>query len=243
MTNKAHGLLFDCGVITYNIFFLGAGAETVENPSDRTAGVLLMVAIITQVTGALLKMGPLQQRLAESRQHHSARSKERFLDCMSFLHFLLFLIIATMSLFGLLGPYYSGTAARQTWEAISVLGAAIIGGVTTYVVRRAASGSRQNPNARYWLPAIEYAADLLLLVSVSIIARFFWDTWHQLIEPATGAGLSVAGLITLAGSLMIFVFFYVPSRFLFLAEDYPYPGTWFRLSLAMLPLAWRVVVG
>ena len=44
-------------------------------------------------------------------------------------------------------------------------------------------------------------------------------------------------LVLVAAVSALFVVFYVPSRLLFLAEDYKYPATWIRLWLvAMLPL-------
>jgi hypothetical protein len=78
---------------------------------------------------------------------------------------------------------------------------------------------------------------------VSIVTRFFWETWYLEIEPSRGIGISLRAIVLLVSLSLLFVVFYMPSRYLFLVEDYRYVRTWVRMWIAMLPLAWLVLVG
>jgi hypothetical protein len=78
---------------------------------------------------------------------------------------------------------------------------------------------------------------------VSIITRFFWETWYLEIEPSRGIGFSSRGIVLLVSLSLLFIVFYIPSRYLFLVEDYRYARTWVRMWVAMLPLVWLVLVG
>ncbi len=91
--------------------------------------------------------------------------------------------------------------------------------------------------------AQEALADGLLWISVSIITRFFWESWYIEIETSRGIGFSQRGIVLLVSLSLLFVVFYIPSRYLFLVEDYRYGRTWVRMWVAMLPLAWLVLVG
>jgi hypothetical protein len=89
----------------------------------------------------------------------------------------------------------------------------------------------------------ETLADGLLLISVSIITRFFWESWYLELEPSRGIGFTSRAIVLLVALSLLFVVFYLPSRYLFLVEDYRYGRTWIRMWVAMLPIAWLVLVG
>jgi hypothetical protein len=59
-----------------------------------------------------------------------------------------------------------------------------------------------------------------------------------MIEPSRGIGLGGRGSVVLCGMSLLFVFFYLPGRFLFFVEDARPPLTWVQSWLAMLPVVW-----
>jgi hypothetical protein len=120
----------------------------------------------------------------------------------------------------------------------------LIGGLLTYFVWRAGKRPDKVPTKVINYPiAQEALADGLLWISVSIITRFFWETWYLEIEPSRGIGISLRAVVLLVSLSLLFIVFYIPSRYLFLVEDYRYGKTWVRMWVAMLPLAWLVLVG
>ena len=160
-----------------------------------------------------------------------------------FLHFILFTVTAGMA-FGFLGIVDLNSTAGDTglelWPAIAML----IAGITTYAVWRAGKRSTRETRERVLLPGAEYGADVLLSLSVSIITGFFWDTVvFGSVDSVHGIGFGVRGMVLLISLSLLFVVFYLPSRYLFLVEDSRYAGTWARTWVVMLPLAWRVLVG
>jgi hypothetical protein len=41
----------------------------------------------------------------------------------------------------------------------------------------------------------------------------------------------------------VILLFYLPPRLLFLVEDYKYPATWISMTLAVAPVAYRLIIG
>jgi len=80
-------------------------------------------------------------------------------------------------------------------------------------------------------------------VSVSLVTRIFWDGLVWLIEPASGIGMSGRGITLLVAVTFLYMFFYLPGRYLFLVEDYHSVLTWIQVWLAMLPVVWLVIFG
>jgi hypothetical protein len=164
------------------------------------------------------------------------------MDALLFFHFILFSVICLMSmgLLGIVDMVDRSSSGDDLWVVVSLIIAALL----TYMVRRAGKRPEKAPTKIIKYPFIQEAlADGLLLISVSIVTRFFWETWYLELEPSRGIGISSRSIVLLVALSLLFVVFYLPSRYLFLVEDYRYGRTWIRMWVAMLPLAWLVLVG
>jgi hypothetical protein len=225
-----------------NIVFTVSILDLNETIPDRTIGILLGVAVTSQLLGAVLKTGPLHYRLSGISPRQKADVLDKFMSVLLFWHFILFTIISLMSmgLLGIVDFVDRSSSGDDLWVGVSLL----IAGLLTYFVWRAGKRPDKIPTKMIKYPiAQEALADGLLWISVSIITRFFWDTWYLEIEPTRGIGFSSKGIVLLVALSLLFVVFYIPSRYLFLVEDYRYVRTWARMWVAMLPLVWIVLVG
>ena len=239
---KVRGFIFDLAILGGNIVFTVSILDRSQDLPDRTIGILLGVAVITQLLGAVLKTNPLKYRLSGSPPRATADIFDKFMDVLLFFHFILFTIISLMTL-GLLeiaDLVDRSSSGDDIWVIVSIL----IAGILTYFVWRAGKRPEEVPTKNIKYPFVqESLADGLLWISVSIITRFFWETWYLEIEPTRGIGISLRAIVLLVALSLLFVVFYMPSRYLFLVEDYRYIRTWLRMWVAMLPLAWLVLVG
>jgi hypothetical protein len=159
-----------------------------------------------------------------------------------FFHFILFTIIClmTLSLLGVVDLGDRSSSGDDLWVGVSLL----IAGLLTYTVWRAGKRPEKAPTKMIKYPiAQEALADGLLWISVSIVTRFFWETWYLEIEPSRGIGISLRAIVLLVSLSLLFVVFYMPSRYLFLVEDYRYGKTWVWMWVAMLPLVWLILIG
>jgi hypothetical protein len=234
--DRIHGLIFDGAFFLGNVVWLGSYGNNVDNLPDKTIGLILGIAIITQFLGAWLKQGSLGQRLQQTPKGQGVL--DGWMNLLIFLHFILFTVIALMC-FMLLRQ-----EDNSTQEDYWVLVAALIAGITSYMVWRAGKGNDTKGHKERGLGLTEYVADGLLWVSISIITRFFWDTWYVELTPSRGIGLSGNGIILILGLSILFVVFFLPGRYLYLIEDYRFPGTWLRMWLVgMAPLIWFIIVG
>ena len=237
--NAMHGFFFDLAVLAGNILFSVSILDLSEDLPDRTIGILLGVAVFTQLLGTVLKTKPLRYRLSDTPARSSTDILDKFMDALLFFYFILFSVISLMAL-GLLGMADNSTSGDDLW----VVAALIIAGLLTFLVRRAGKRPDEAQTKMIKYPFIQEAlADGLLLISVSIVTRFFWETWYIELETSRGIGLSSRSIVLLTALSLLFVVFYLPSRYLFLVEDYRYARTWVRMWVAMLPLAWLVLVG
>ena len=191
--DRVRGFIFDLAVFAGNIVFTVSILDRSENLSDRNIGILLNVAVITQLLGAVLKTNPLKYRLSGTSPRHAADMLDKFMGALLFFHFILFSVICLMSL-GLLGIVDlvdRSSSGEDIWVGVSLL----IAGLLTYTVGRAGKRPRREPTKMITHPiAQEALADGLLWISVSIITRFFWETWYLEIEPSRGIGFSSRGL-------------------------------------------------
>lgn len=237
-----HGFIFDLAVLAGNIVFVLSILDRTENLADRTIGLLMGLAVITQLLGAVLKSNPLKHRLYENSSGSSAGIMDIFMDVLLFFHFILFSVICLMSmaLLGIVDLVDRSTSGDDIWVVISL----IIAGLLTYTVWRAGKRPSKAPIKPIKYPFIQEAlADGLLLISVSIITRFFWESWYPELEPSRGIGFTLPAIVLLVALSLLFIVFYLPSRYLFLVEDFRYGRTWLRMWVAMLPIAWLVLVG
>lgn len=240
--HRVRGFVFDLAVLAGNIIFTFSILERSDDFPDRDIGFLLLAAMITQFLGAVLKSRPLQFRLSGRSPRKTDDLLDKFMGVLLFFHFILFTIICLMTL-GLLGVVDLGdrsSSGDDLWVGVSIL----IAGLLTYTVWRAGKRPEKAPTKMIKYPiAQEALADGLLWISVSIVTRFFWETWYLEIEPSRGIGISLRAIVLLVSLSLLFVVFYMPSRYLFLVEDYRYGKTWVWMWVAMLPLVWIVLVG
>jgi hypothetical protein len=241
--HRFHGLVFDGLAFAGSILFATTLPLNGEELSEKTAGWLLSLAILFQLLGAIAKSGPLQRRLSQDTPASSMGCSDRMMKILLFWHFILFMVTAAMA-FGYLGIVdlnnTGSDPGSEYWPAIAML----IAAVTTFAVWRAGRRPAQKTQERFAQPGIEYGADVLLSLSVSIMTYFFWDVVILgSVDSARGIGFGARGLVLVFSLSLLFVVFYLPSRYLFLIEDARYASTWARVWLVMLPLAWRVMIG
>jgi magnesium-transporting ATPase (P-type) len=241
-SDRVRGFIFNLAVLAGNIIFALTILDRSENLSDRNIGFLLLAAMTTQLLGAVLKTGPLHFRLSRKSPRQSDDLLDKFMGVLLFLHFILFTIVCLMSLalLGIVDLVDRSSSGDDIWVGVSLL----IAGLLTYAVWRAGNRPEKAPTKMIKYPiAQEALADGLLWISVSIVTRFFWELWYLEIEPSRGMGFSLMGLVLLVALSLLFVVFYIPSRYLFLVEDYRYGRTWVWMWVAMLPLAWLILIG
>jgi magnesium-transporting ATPase (P-type) len=240
--DRVRGFVFDLAVLAGNIIFTFSILERSDDFPDRDIGFLLLAAMITQFLGAVLKSRPLQFRLSGRSPRKTDDLLDKFMGVLLFFHFILFTIIClmTLSLLGVVDLGDRSSSGDDLWVGVSLL----IAGLLTYTVWRAGKRPEKAPTKMIKYPiAQEALADGLLWISVSIVTRFFWETWYLEIEPSRGIGISLRAIVLLVSLSLLFVVFYMPSRYLFLVEDYRYVRTWVRMWVAMLPLVWLVLIG
>jgi hypothetical protein len=240
--DRVRGFVFDLAVLAGNIIFTFSILERSDDFPDRDIGFLLLAAMITQFLGAVLKSRPLQHRLSGRSPRKTDDLLDKFMGVLLFFHFILFTIIClmTLSLLGVVDLGDRSSSGDDLWVGVSLL----IAGLLTYTVWRAGKRPEKAPTKMIKYPiAQEALADGLLWISVSIVTRFFWETWYLEIEPSRGIGISLRAIVLLVSLSLLFVVFYMPSRYLFLVEDYRYGKTWVWMWVAMLPLVWLILIG
>ena len=240
--HRVRGFVFDLAVFGGNILFSFSILDQSENLSDRNIGYLLSAALIAQFLGAVLKARPLQYRLSGQSPRKTVDVFDKFMGVLLFFHFILFTVVCLMSmaLLGIVDLVDRSSSGDDLWVGISIL----IAGLLTYTVWRAGKRPGDTPTKSIRFPNVQEAlADGLLWVSVSIVTRFFWETWYLEVEPSKGMGFSLLALVLIIALSLLFVVFYLPSRYLFLVEDYRYIRTWVRMWVAILPLIWLILIG
>jgi hypothetical protein len=203
---------------------------------DRVIGLWLAGGLLAQILGALFKAPALRHRLFQRRQ-----APGKGFTLLWWVHFLFFTFLATFSL-GLLGWDFPKTDEITGPYMLWGITVFTIGGITTLAVRWAGKPgeeARPRPPAR---PGFEYLGDFLLFVSVLILTRVIWDPMAALFTPPE-IGVPMRVVLLVCG-LVLFVFFYLPPRLLFLVEDGHYGRTWAQITgIALAPLLWHVFFG
>ena len=221
-TNQIHGALFDLGV-----FLGGWGLLTIDLAAlpDGWLGGLLLTAVFCQIAGATLKGRSLPARLPPLPSGLFAR----FMQLLLLLHFILFTVMSLLGV-ALIGWYQPDAPGEGWWIALSF----ILGGLATGLVYGA---GRPSPTDEQPVNSpTEFAADGLLWLSVLITTALMWDTLFTDLGAGQGAGFTTRGVVLALALSALFIVFYLPSRYLFLVEDYRHPSTWLRLWVVMLPL-------
>jgi hypothetical protein len=234
------GLLFDLAVFVVNVFLIRLLTRHIgrllsqtflsDDPqSSRTLLIIISAAFTAQLIGAWLKRRPLQARLLA--QHDSDESP---LGCLIILHFALTLVTSA-GIVALLLPKASGGSTVLVF---------FLSMIPTALVWRAMMPYKKPPEPDWRNShASEVVADLCLFAYM-LVNLAVWNTVTSGSNVrATGVGdvLSRAlGFILLSPVILLF---YLPPRLLFLVEDYKYPATWISMTLAVAPVAYRLIIG
>ncbi len=237
-----HGLIFDGAAFLGNVALFGFVPRLGDDVDESIAGLLVLSAVMTQIAGAWWKKGFLIRRLVHKAPLPSKGLGRGLMDILLFLHFLLFSVMTTFA-FALLGIYdISGSAGfykGNVWMLIAFL----VGGFATFLVKTAEPNKKVGVGAKNRPARLEFGADALLWISVSLVTRIFWAGLVALIEPARGIGINGRGIVLLIAVFFLYLFFYLPSRYLFLLEDCRSARTWVQVGIAMLPVVGLVIIG
>jgi hypothetical protein len=234
------GLLFDLAVFVVNVFLIRLLTRHIgrllsltflsDDPqASRTLLIIVSAAFAAQLIGACLKRRPLQARLLA--QHDSGESP---FGCLIILHFALTLV-TSCGIVALLLPNSSG--------GISVV-VFFLGMIPTALVWRAMTPYKKPPEPD-WRNShgAEVVADLCLFAYM-LVNLAVWNTLTSgSAARATGVGdvfSRALGFVLLSPVILLF---YLPPRLLFLVEDYKYPATWMSMTLAVAPVAYRLIIG
>jgi hypothetical protein len=237
---NCRGLIFDLTVFVFNVFLVrlltrhvGRLLSLTYLSDDPQAGRKLLYIILgvlaAQLVGAYFKRRPLQARLLA--RHQSGAS---FLGCLLILHFALTLVTSAAVIALLLPNASGGTTVLVFFFSM----------IPTALVWRAMTPYKKPPepdwrNSR----GAEIVADLCLFAYM-LVNLAVWNTvtsGHN--APATGVGDVLSRALGFVLVSPVILLFYLPPRLLFLVEDYRYPATWISMTLAVAPVAYRLIFG
>jgi hypothetical protein len=234
------GLIFDLLVFVCNVFLVRLLTRHIgrllsqtflaDDPqATRTLLYVISAAFAAQLIGACLKRRPLQARLLA--QHESAGSP---LSCLIILHFALTLVTSA-GIVALLPSGSSGGVAVLVFF-LSLIPTALVWRAMTPYKKPPAPDWRNSHGA-------EIVADLCLFAYM-LVNLAIWNT------VTAGSNVRAAGVGDVLSRALGFILvspvillFYLPPRLLFLVEDYKYPATWISMTLAILPVAYRLIIG
>lgn len=235
------GLLFDLAVFLLNVFLVRLLTRHIgrllsqtflaDDPqAARTFLIVVSAASAAQIIGAALKRRPLQARLLARGEGGVSGP----LGCFIILHFALTLITAAC-IMALVSSKSSG--------GLTVL-VMILSMIPTALVWRALTPYKKPPEPDWRNShAVETFADLCLFAYM-LINLAVWNT------VTSGSNVRAEGLGDILSRALGFVLmspvlllFYIPPRLLFLVEDYKYPATWISMTLAVAPVAYRLIIG
>jgi hypothetical protein len=234
------GLLFDLAVFVVNVFLVRLLTRHIgrllsltflsDDPqASRSLLIIISAALAAQLVGAYLKRRPLQARLLA--QHDSGDSP---LGCLIILHFALTLV-TSVGIVALLMSHAAG--------GVTVL-IFFLSMIPTALVWRAITPYKKPPETD-WRNShtVEIVADLCLFAYM-LVNLAVWNTVTAGSNVrATGVGdlfSRALGFVLLSPVILLF---YLPPRLLFLVEDYKYPATWISMTLAVAPVAYRMIIG
>ncbi|HEX3557645.1 MAG TPA: hypothetical protein VHU19_00465 [Pyrinomonadaceae bacterium] len=234
------GLIFDLAVIAVNIFLVRLLTRHIgrllilsflndDVQAAHTFLYIILAALAAQLVGAALKRRPLQARLLARHEGDAGP-----FGCLMILHLCLMLVTGC-----------AVVALAQTeatpWVLFPVILLCI---VPTVFVWRAMTPYSKPPKPD-WRNSreVETLADLCLFAYM-LVNLAVWNTvtaGSNIRAAGVGDAVSRAlGFIILSPVILLF---YLPPRILFLVEDYKYPATWITMTLAIAPVAYRVIIG
>jgi hypothetical protein len=234
------GLLFDLAVFVFNVFLVRLLTRHIghllsltflsDDPqASRTLLIVVSVAFTAQLVGAWLKRRPLQARLLA--QHDSGNA---LFGCLMILHFALTLI-TSVGIISLLLPHASGGSTVFVFFLSMIPTALVWRAITPY----------KKPPEPDWRNSrgAEAVADLCLFAYMLVNLA----VWNTVTSGSNVRATSVGDLLSRALGFVllspVILLFYLPPRLLFLVEDYKYPATWISMTLAVAPVAYRLIIG
>lgn len=234
------GLLFDLAVFVLNVFLIRLLTRRIgsllsltflsDDPeASRTLLLIISGAFAAQLVGAYLKRRPLQARLLA--QHES---NEGAFGCLIILHFALTLVTSA-GIVALLLPKASGGVMVLVFFLSMIPSALVWRAMTPY----------KKPPEPDWRNShgAEVIADICLFVYM-IVNLAIWNTVTAGSNVrATGVGDIFSRALGFVLISPVILLFYLPPRLLFLVEDYKYPATWISMTLAIAPVAYRLIIG
>lgn len=234
------GLLFDLGVFVLNVFLVRLLTRHVgrllsqtflaDDPqAARTFLIIISAASAAQIAGAVLKRRPLQARLLARGE-----GVNTLLGCFLILHFALTLVTAAC-IMALLSSKSSG--------GLTVL-VMLFSVIPTVLVWRALTPYKKPPPTDWRNShAVETVADLCLFAYMVVNLA----VWNTVTAGSNARASGVGDLLSRALGFVlmspVILLFYIPPRLLFLVEDYKYPATWISMTLAVAPVAYRLIIG
>ncbi len=191
--------------------------------------ILFGAASFAQILGAALKRRPLQARLlAKGDGFHG------IFGLFLILHFAL-MLITTVGIQSLL-PYPS--SGGMTLLAI------VLSTIPTTLVWRALTPYKTPPKPDWRNSRAMEAFANLCLFAYMMVNLAVWNTVTAGSNVrASGVGDALErglGFVLMSPVLLLF---YIPPRLLFLVEDYKYPATWISMTMAVAPVAYRLIIG
>jgi NADH:ubiquinone oxidoreductase subunit 6 (subunit J) len=235
------GLLFDLAVFACNVFLVRLLTRYVgrllsltflrDDPqAARTLLIIISAAFAAQLVGASLKRRPLQARLLARHDGGGGSG----IGCVIILHFALTLVTSA-GIVALLPSEPSGGVTVLVFF-LSLIPTALVWRATTPYKKPPEPDWRDSRGA-------EAVADLCLFAYM-LVNLAVWNT------VTAGSNVRAAGVGDVLSRALGFILvspvillFYLPPRLLFLVEDYKYPATWVSMTLAVAPVAYRLIIG
>jgi hypothetical protein len=221
---------FDIAVLFASTFIVGWLTDLVHAGEDISPlfGSLLLAGNVSYLFGAIAKREPLQARLA-AHPPWSGWAILLFL-VLGTMHLGVFALAAMLAVEALHMP---DAAAVTVWLALGIAPTTVT--VFALLPPRVAPDS---PSSR----RKEAVADAALGFATVVLLAL----WEGTIMPSVAGkahGSIVLSAVLVALMTVPFAIFYLAPRILYLAEDFRSGGTWFRVVLVALPMAWRIVMG
>lgn len=266
-------LLLDAGVIVTNFFLVGFLSSEMgaivrrawveeDAQAGRLLGFALLATFVAQMIGAVLKPAPMHARLRarrvragrddEPKKKSGKRARPRAGDAtslykavssyMAFFYVLLFLHFVLSSLIVFTIPVLLGEEKYDWMYCLSIPFMFI----PTILVGAALMPPKPDePAPTGWRahPLMETVANFGLF-SYALINQLFWASWLAPNTPLTSAAEIPARLLeSLLFLVPVTLMYFFSPRILFLAEELDDPRTRVSMTLAVLSIVFRWVVG
>ena len=235
----------------------GPGPTTTLRPPARPLGFVRLATFIAQMIGAVLKPAPRHARLSarQSRAAHENSSKkkkrgkwarlsaknapsryETFFYILLFLHF----VLSTLVVFSIPVPLGVSDYGWTIWLSIPCMF------IPTILVAYALESPKPDaPPPTGWRarPLAETIANLGLF-SYALINQLFWTSWLTPHTPLANAGeIPMRALQAFLFLVPVTLMYFFSTRIPFLAKELEDPRTRISITLAVLSIVFRWVVG